>query len=120
MYIDRIREVFAQYNYRADSHMNQQNFYAFLSQLSVRRYLFQPGQAYDPDVAAELWDQAAKGSQFIEVNSLCQTINDGIHILQAKLDEINGNNLSTQMRFVCWREKKFKLIIQMVVQTVLL
>ena len=65
MYIDRIREVFERYNYNGSSHMNQQNFYTFLTQLSVHWPLFQPGQAYDRDVADELWDQAAKGSQFI-------------------------------------------------------
>jgi hypothetical protein len=35
MYIDRIREVFERYNYNAQSQMNQQNFYHFLSQLTV-------------------------------------------------------------------------------------
>jgi len=40
MYIDRIREVFLRYNYNGNSHMNQQNFYNFLSQLSVYLYIF--------------------------------------------------------------------------------
>jgi len=43
------------------------------------------------EVANELWEQASKGSDFIDVNSICQTIADGINILQVKLDEINGN-----------------------------
>jgi hypothetical protein len=48
--------------------------------------LIQPGQPYDKEVADELWDQASKGDAFIDVNSICVTINDGISILQFKLD----------------------------------
>ena len=35
MYIDRIREKFERYNYHAGSQMNQQNFFKFLSELTV-------------------------------------------------------------------------------------
>jgi hypothetical protein len=52
-------------------------------------------------VADELWEQAAGGASLIEINSICQTINDGINILQNKLEEINGNYDVMQMRFEC-------------------
>lgn len=35
MYIDKIREVFERHNYKPNSQINQQNFYQFLSQLTV-------------------------------------------------------------------------------------
>lgn len=43
MYIDRIREVFEKNNFKANSQINQQNFYQLLSQLTV--YLHSLSQA---------------------------------------------------------------------------
>lgn len=42
MYIDKIREVFERHNYKPNSQINQQNFYQFLSQLTVIHPLFSP------------------------------------------------------------------------------
>ena len=69
----------------------------------------QPGQPYDMEVANELWEQASRGSDFIDVNSICQTINDGISILQVKLDEINGTSSFIQMRSSSLRNRKREL-----------
>lgn len=47
-------------------------------------------EPYDKDVADELWEQASGGKNFIQINQVCETIDDGINILQNKLEEINS------------------------------
>jgi len=64
------------------------------------------------EVASELWEQASRGSDFIDVNSICQTINDGISILQVKLDEINGTSQHIQTRSGSFRRKKWGFTTQ--------
>lgn len=55
------------------------------------------GEGFDEDVAAQLWEQAARGdayAQEIKVDEICKTIEDGQNILRERIaateDEIRS------------------------------
>ncbi len=55
------------------------------------------GEGFDEDVAAQLWEQAARGDAYVQeikVDEICKTIEDGQNILRERIaateDEIRS------------------------------
>ena len=101
MYTDKIREAFERIGFSGDTEINQVKFSDILTKLMVLFATIQTtraGEPYDKDVADELWEQASGGKTYIKILQVCETIDDGINILQSKLEEINSNFLYMQIK----------------------
>lgn len=115
MYTDKIREAFERIGFTGETTITQAKFNDILSKLMVALSLMQStrsNEPYDKDVADELWEQASNGRSSIQINQVCETIDDGINILQSKLEEINSTSTAMQMKSGIFREPNYQQIIQ--------